>query len=397
MPGRRDARPSGERAPLRGSRRRFLAAGAAGLAAVAAGCSNWGGDSTDEPRLAPAWTFSADRSLTPPTVGGGRVYAGCRDKRVYALDADSGDALWRYETGGPVDARPAVGRDRVFATSEDGDLYALDPATGRREWAFDTYRNPHTPPVLGRQGAYVGFWPVTLYGVDRDSGSRTFAHEPPDDFSTPAVADGTLYYDVGRSGVYAVDAATGERRWRHPVDHHHTEQPTVRGDTVFAGGANARDNWLYATVLALDRRTGERRWEWETKGWYTASPLVADGRVYVAYGDVVRAFDATTGETLWRTSLRGPSFTFRARGQPALDDGALYVAGQYDGDEERGRLAALDARTGEPLWRFEAGSNFYGLTVAGGRLYVTETEENAVYALPAHPESAPPLTTAPPE
>ena len=47
---------------------------------------------------------------------------------MYALDAETGGFLWKYETGGEVSASPIAVGDTVFAGSEDNVLYAM--ATG---------------------------------------------------------------------------------------------------------------------------------------------------------------------------------------------------------------------------------------------------------------------------
>ncbi|MFG0317436.1 MAG: PQQ-binding-like beta-propeller repeat protein [Planctomycetota bacterium JB042] len=102
-----------------------------------------------------------------------------------------------------------------------------------------------------------------------------------------------------------------------------------------------------------------RRWTVELGPSY-AGPIVAGDRVFTVETrdeeeEIVRAFDRTTGETLWRTAWEGamdvPFFAARngswVRSTPAFDDGALYVAGMRD------VLVRLDAETGEEDWRVD--------------------------------------------
>ncbi|MHA7838599.1 MAG: outer membrane protein assembly factor BamB family protein, partial [bacterium] len=89
----------------------------------------------------------------------------------------------------------------------------------------------------------------------------------------------------------------------------------------------------------------------ETRRGIEATPLVVDGVLYVtAAWSVVHAFDARTGERLWRfdpqvTRVRATYFCCGVinRGV-AYDRGRVFV-GTLDG-----RLVALDAGTGEPIW-----------------------------------------------
>jgi outer membrane protein assembly factor BamB len=61
-----------------------------------------------------------------PAVAGGVVYVGSYDGHVYALDAKTGERLWRYQTGDEVVSSPAVAGGVVYVGSWDDYLYALD-------------------------------------------------------------------------------------------------------------------------------------------------------------------------------------------------------------------------------------------------------------------------------
>lgn len=389
--------PRGRRAC---TRRGFLATAGIGLATLSTGCSGpWNGDPEGDDGTT-EWTFRADDDLlTAPTVDGGRVYVGCRDKRLYAIDAGSGAEQWRFETGGRIDARPVAGDGRVFTTSADGDLHALDAASGQRSWVAGTYRTPQRGPALGPKRVFAGVkhraheqapWAYSLSGFDRGNGDRAVRLDPPNAFSTPTVVGDTLYLDVRGQGVTAVDATTGRRRWTYEVAHRSVSRPTVGGDAIFVG-AGKRDLYSYVHLLALERQTGEKRWAFERQEEVPARPVVGDDYVYLANGEHVRAFDVDRGIVRWHTVLEGEPIHFANGGSPALDGGTLYVGG-VAGPHRHGRLVALDARTGEPLWKFDAGNAFTGPVLHDGRLLLTDGQEQAVYALSAHPKSPPPLT-----
>lgn len=85
-----------------------------------------------------AWTFEAPRRQQPffasAATAGGLVVAGSRDKKIYALDAKTGQEKWNFATAGQVDASPVVVGDRVYVgcLSDDGNFYVLDLKTGRK-------------------------------------------------------------------------------------------------------------------------------------------------------------------------------------------------------------------------------------------------------------------------
>ena len=134
--------------------------------------------------------------------------------------------------------------------------------------------------------------------------------------ATPIVVDGRMYVTGSWSIVYALDAATGEELWRYNP---HVPKSwgqyaccdvvnrgvAVWGDSVFVG---TLDGYL----VAIDAASGEERWRTDTidrKPPYTitGAPRVIDGLVIIGNGGAdygvrgyVSAYDADSGEMRWR-------------------------------------------------------------------------------------------------
>ena len=96
-------------------------------------------------RLVPAWTFSTgmrEGHQAPPVVNEGVMFVTTPHNRVLALDARSGDLLWRYDRELPEDQfqmHPtnrgvALYADRVYLATADCYLVALDARTGEEVW-----------------------------------------------------------------------------------------------------------------------------------------------------------------------------------------------------------------------------------------------------------------------
>jgi len=68
-----------------------------------------------------------------PAVVNGVVYTGCRDSKVYALDAATNKEKWRFNNNGSwVISSPAVTHGKVlFATSDSSLYFVLDAETGK--------------------------------------------------------------------------------------------------------------------------------------------------------------------------------------------------------------------------------------------------------------------------
>jgi polyvinyl alcohol dehydrogenase (cytochrome) len=135
--------------------------------------------------------------------------------------------------------------------------------------------------------------------------------------------------------------------------------PTVAGGRVFVPSANR-------TIYSLDAGTGCQYWAFQAEAPVrTAITIAAIEKRYAAFfGDQrgnAYALDASSGELLWKTHVDDQP---RARivGAPVYHDGRLYVP-LTDGEEGpsanpayeccsgRGALIALDASTGRPVWK----------------------------------------------
>ncbi|GAA4401127.1 PQQ-dependent methanol/ethanol family dehydrogenase [Nibrella viscosa] len=136
--------------------------------------------------------------------------------------------------------------------------------------------------------------------------------------ATPTVVDGIMYAAGAWGVVYALDARTGNERWRY--------------DPVVDGSYGRR-----ACCDVVNR--GLQVWE---------------GRVYVATLDgYLVALDARTGRELWKADTftdRKRSYTITSAPHIAGDKIVIGNSGGEFG--VRGYISAYDARTGKFAWRF---------------------------------------------
>ena len=135
------------------------------------------------------------------------------------------------------------------------------------------------------------------------------------------------------------------------------------------GQALEYEGTIYASdgaddVFALDAGTGEILWEYTPKlppdplgevvccGWDNRGVALGNGMVYVSQlnGDQV-ALDQQTGKVDWSTPVVKPGQGFTITSAPLLYNGKLYVGGSGGEYGIRGRLSALDAKTGKILWK----------------------------------------------
>jgi outer membrane protein assembly factor BamB len=234
----------------------------------------------------------------------------------------------------------------------------------------------------------------------------------------PALAGGSVYAAARDGRVSALDAKTGERRWR------------VETELRLSGGVGADARTVAVAseegeVVALDAEKGEVRWRARVSSEVLAPPAVGGGLVVVrSIDNRVFAFGADDGKRRWvyqrvpsTLVVRAPAGILLAEGFAyagfpggrlaaiSLDNGAVRweaAVAMPKGATElervadvigepawqlrevcaaayRSRVACYDAVTGRQLWARELGA-LSGVTVDARYLFVAD-EKGAVYAL----------------
>ena len=172
---------------------------------------------------------------------------------------------------------------------------------------FDIYLSS---PVVANGAVYFGSGDGNLYALDADSGDLRWKFATGDVVhASPAYADGVVYVGSWDSYFYAVDAATGKEKWRFhggedPLIHNQVgfqSSPAVVNGVVYTG---CRDSNLYA----IDAATGKEKWHFNNGGsWVITSPAVTQGKVIFATSDssLYHVLDALTGKPVLAAGRQG--------------------------------------------------------------------------------------------
>ncbi|PPQ27332.1 PQQ-dependent methanol/ethanol family dehydrogenase [Rhodopila globiformis] len=170
--------------------------------------------------------------------------------------------------------------------------------------------------------------------------------------SSPIVIGDTMYVSTswGPKYVYAINAATGERKW--------TYEPDIPDDVLQYGCCDANSRGvaygagkifvgrLDGKLAAVDAETGKELWvttvvDYKQGSVITSPPLVVKNMVITGFGGgeygargSLQAYDIETGKLLWRT------YTIPGPGEPNNDTwkgdswqhggGAPWLVGSYD-------------------------------------------------------------------
>ncbi|MBV8985774.1 MAG: PQQ-binding-like beta-propeller repeat protein [Acidimicrobiia bacterium] len=297
-------------------------------------------------RLAPAWTFSSQAAggegdfTGTPVVADGYVIAGSNRGWVFALNADSGQLVWKAKvpTGG-INSTVAVDGGLVYAAVSAGGrpyVVALDEATGALRW--------RSAPIDTQAGSDVYSSPVLFDGVVTIGVSGGAAELGPE-----------TERNVFHGSVVFLDAATGallKKTWTIPTDQ-------------WAAGFAGASVWSTPAIDPSARLayvgTGNP-FQPEHKSPRADAILKIDmDRSHASFGEIVGAYQGTV-ETYETAMQRAPCFDTPGNPPPYYPQGAG-SCGDMD----------LDFGAAPNLFRGANGKQLVGEGQKAGVYHVVET------------------------
>ena len=282
------------------------------------------------------WKIEVGLGYATPLVVGNRVYLFSRqddDEVMSAIDADSGNVVWRTAYPAPFTmnsaatphgkgpkSTPVFSGGRLFAIGMTGIVTAFDAASGRQVWQ--------------KPGSSV----VPEYT------SHAFS---------PVVEDGTVIFHVGghdQGALTAYDVNSGEVQWSWDGDGPGYGSPIVAD----FGGVRQVVTVTQAKVVGVEAATGALLWErpFASSNVTNSITPVRHGQSIIIWNNmgVMAALNIARQEDRWVVETTWESQDVPNRMSNAvLDDDVMFGLTQRN----LGQYFALDARTGELLWTSE--------------------------------------------
>lgn len=167
---------------------------------------------------------------TKPLLYGGNVIFGAWDTRLYSLNKNNGTLNWKWSNGNagtllsPAAVWPVASDGKIFIAAPDRYMTAVDAASGQTLWRTNRYQVRETVGISGdgkrvfarcMNDTVVAFstsaptpemvWVTDCkYGYDIDP-------------SMPIEKEGVVFFGTKNGLVYALDGVSGNILWRHRV------------------------------------------------------------------------------------------------------------------------------------------------------------------------------------
>lgn len=244
---------------------------------------------------------------------------------------------WTFEVKGVVSSTAAVDGDSVYIGSiYDTALIALDAANGTERWRVDVSDGIRSSPAVADGVVYFGSSNHTVYALYSDDGEIAWKFETAADVnSSPAIVDGTVYVTSHDGHLYALDADDGTRRWDFQLQGRSDSSPAIRDGILLVHDE-------YGLVYALDATDGQELWRFDAGSEILASPLAtADNAIVVSKEGRVHALELQSGRELWRFDSSADVIS-----PPSVSQNVLIVT------TIASEVHALDVASGNELWRY---------------------------------------------
>lgn len=254
------------------------------------------------------WTYrmKVDDKLEGSAFGGGatydngRVYATNGVGEVAAINAQTGEEVWKVKPAGPLRGSPTVAFNSVYVMTQDNQIFSLNVATGVPQWQESGSSTQAgvfgvAAPSAGQGSVVAGYSSGELVAYRYENGrvlwsdalARTSISTEVGaltDIDADPIIDQGRVYALGQGGrMAAYELLSGQRIWEIRVAGIST--PAIAGEWIFALTDDAR-------LLAIARSTGKIRWitqlaryrdEKDKKGQiFWTGPVLAGNNLWVA-------------------------------------------------------------------------------------------------------------------
>ena len=280
---------------------------------------------------------------------------------------------WQIQLSAPFNKAPIIGEHLIYAAPSDGSLYALDQRTGGTLWSLPVESIWDRGVTLHDDILVVCHRDASVAGVDAATGRELWRTALGDlNCQRDSVADGndlyisTTYVGPGLKGspltgakLFKLNRSTGEIQWEVKTETFLLQTASIDGDRLFVGGSFNDPTFTEeeggpAYYYLIDTETGGIQWRAYSEDGLPKTLFLNGGVAsYIAYQDFIQALDAKTGQPLWRRDTENWVSAFLGQ------DETLYFGSANT------FVHSWNQRDGKVNWRFNMpGSSFEYLLVA---------------------------------
>ncbi len=296
----------------------------------------------------------------------GMIYGKNQDTYLYAINAETGQLVWRQKGPGIGYANHVtVAGDKIYTAMgeyqyrdfETGE-YAFpefncyDALTGKLLWSLPLENGA---PSNMQCNAYGNLYLIPTTATPSKPGYWAYTGQASDSAVSKGevwcISSTTIDWPMFMANAAHTAEGAGPTnlalKWKFTTSGTVVASPSMSKGICYVGSVDGN-------VYALDAYTGVKKWSFQTGAPVVASVAVVNGKVYTGTeSGSAFCLDAATGSQLWKTSAGGISknvlwpgiAVVYQRSSPIVVNNKVYV-GALDGN-----MYCLDANTGSVQWK----------------------------------------------
>lgn len=291
------------------------------------------------------WKVEFNGGSSNPVIRDAVLYVGSQDGAVYAFVAKNGKVKWRFQTGEGLTSGPEIITVPRGTSLEE----MIGAALSRVEKGKKGKKEVYATPLIENDTLFIGSGDYSFYALDAATGKKKWSFQTMGPIYDRALLyDGTVHVISGDT-LYAIDAATGEGKWQYEtvegIDRPKRRRlgAVLEKGVIYLTASASYKSYLYA----VDAKTGVANWTFSIDG-EISKPIVSGEQVFFKFafpGDPVKlyALATTSGELEWKYGPPEERLT-------VLFDSPLIVANNTAYFTTNQGLYAIDISTGEKRW-----------------------------------------------
>ena len=349
--------------------------------------------SEDAPPTATGWKIKFDGSGSNPVIVDAVLYVGSADGAVYALESKTGETKWRFQTGESLS--PATSGSQVITMPRGTSI--VDPMAAGINAAErqrgEGIRRVDMTPAVKNGTVFIGSGDQSFYAIDAATGKKKWSYVAGPgmassnftSYPVPAAVlkNGTGYF-VTEDGLHALDALTGKRKWLFetlkeiPIKEMNLGRKRAPEGPVLGDGVIFLTAWPYILseasktgfLYAVDPESGKAKWVTSVAGLDITAPTTAKGLVFFAVEEPAALTSPSNRVTLYAINAAGGQVRWNFGAEKGYGTPQLLIADNTIYFRTGKSLFALELETGRQLSSFSADEISAGLWADDRHLYV---------------------------
>lgn len=339
------------------------------------------------------WKYKTEHEISSQiTIEDEKVLFTTTDGILISLNAKTGEEKWKFEKENNYAfySDLKVHKNLVLVGDAGGTLYAVKVANGELEWKFDSEPIVTRTDVTSESGwnwlvsyrikgdtVFFASRDGNLYALSAKSGTLKWKFDSGSPASSSPEFLGKMVFFGNKNGdSFALNQKDGELIWKETGDgdsltctqpHKRSFSPVVKIPWEILHLSSSFIIEVYENGDIVKRRiaNAEEQWRIKTGNKGVSCPVNWFSAFYfVDSQGVLRVLDEEDGKEYWVVKTTGPirahprlsyrpvSFTFSPL-KLFINSPILFLGNEY------GRFYAINARTGDEIWKFDVSGGIY--------------------------------------